>query len=210
MSRIVAVSPHLADAVFSCGGALARHAAQGHDVVVLSVCTAGEGLASRREEDRRAVAALDLAGAVHAGLPVGAGDAELATAVLQAAFEQLLPDLVLSPLGIGAGPDGDAVATALDALGLEGRLRWVDLPGALVEPEAVDEVLTSGARRPVVVPIGDALDAKLDAGAAYASALPTTFGDEPAMREHVTDFATRCSILASADQPVELLLAPPR
>jgi LmbE family N-acetylglucosaminyl deacetylase len=90
VSRIVAVSPHLDDAVFSCGGTLARHAAQGHDVLLLTVFTASvpdpqgfalacqtdkgigpeiDYMALRRAEDQAAAAALGLAGAIHAGLP---------------------------------------------------------------------------------------------------------------------------------------------
>ena len=39
MSRILAVSPHLDDAVFSAGGTLARHSAAGDDVTVLTCFT---------------------------------------------------------------------------------------------------------------------------------------------------------------------------
>ena len=37
--RVVAVSPHLDDAVFSAGGTLARLAAAGHEVTVVTVFT---------------------------------------------------------------------------------------------------------------------------------------------------------------------------
>ncbi|GAA4907510.1 LmbE family N-acetylglucosaminyl deacetylase [Actinomycetospora succinea] len=88
MSRIVAVSPHLDDAVFSAGGTLARLAAAGHDVLVLTVftgsvdaptgfalaCQTDKGLAPdvdymalRRDEDAAALARLGVRGE-HRGL----------------------------------------------------------------------------------------------------------------------------------------------
>ena len=47
MSGVVAVSPHLDDAVFSAGGTLARLAAAGHDVLVLTVFTGSVAAPSR-------------------------------------------------------------------------------------------------------------------------------------------------------------------
>ncbi|MDD7965765.1 PIG-L deacetylase family protein [Actinomycetospora lemnae] len=85
---VVAVSPHLDDAVFSAGGTLARLAAAGHDVLVLTVftgsvaapsgfalaCQTDKGLAPdvdymalRRDEDDAALARLGVRGA-HLGL----------------------------------------------------------------------------------------------------------------------------------------------
>ncbi|MFC5137270.1 PIG-L deacetylase family protein [Actinomycetospora rhizophila] len=86
--RVVAVSPHLDDAVFSAGGTLARLAAAGHDVVVATVftgsvaaptgfalaCQTDKGLAPdvdymalRRAEDDAALARLGVRGE-HLGL----------------------------------------------------------------------------------------------------------------------------------------------
>jgi LmbE family N-acetylglucosaminyl deacetylase len=88
MSRVVAVSPHLDDAVFSAGGTLARLAAAGHEVVVVTVftgsvaaptgfalaCQTDKGLAPdvdymalRREEDAAALGRLGVRGQ-HLGL----------------------------------------------------------------------------------------------------------------------------------------------
>jgi len=88
VSRIVAVSPHLDDAVFSAGGTLARLAAAGHEVLVLTVftgsvaaptgfalaCQTDKGLAPdvdymalRRDEDAAALARLGVRGE-HLGL----------------------------------------------------------------------------------------------------------------------------------------------
>jgi LmbE family N-acetylglucosaminyl deacetylase len=87
-TRIVAVSPHLDDAVFSAGGTLARLAAAGHDVHVVTVftgsvpaptgfalaCQTDKGLAPdvdymalRREEDAAALHRLGVRGE-HLGL----------------------------------------------------------------------------------------------------------------------------------------------
>ncbi|GAA4774289.1 PIG-L family deacetylase [Actinomycetospora chlora] len=88
MSRVVAVSPHLDDAVFSAGGTLARLAAAGHEVTVVTVftgsvaaptgfalaCQTDKGLAPdvdymalRRAEDAAALARLGVRGE-HLGL----------------------------------------------------------------------------------------------------------------------------------------------
>ncbi|HWN26381.1 MAG TPA: PIG-L family deacetylase [Actinomycetospora sp.] len=88
MARIVAVSPHLDDAVFSAGGTLARLADAGHEVVVVTVftgsvaaptgfalaCQTDKGLAPdvdymalRRDEDAAALARLGVRGE-HLGL----------------------------------------------------------------------------------------------------------------------------------------------
>jgi LmbE family N-acetylglucosaminyl deacetylase len=88
VSSVVAVSPHLDDAVFSAGGTLARLAAAGHDVLVATVftgsvpapsgfalaCQTDKGLAPdvdymalRRDEDAAALGRLGVRGA-HLGL----------------------------------------------------------------------------------------------------------------------------------------------
>jgi LmbE family N-acetylglucosaminyl deacetylase len=53
--RVCIVSPHLDDAILSCGIAMQRLAAAGDEVVGLSVFTAGSGSALRRAEDRLAM-----------------------------------------------------------------------------------------------------------------------------------------------------------
>jgi len=120
VSRVVAVSPHLDDAVFSAGGTLARLAAAGHDVLVATVftgsvaaatgfalaCQTDKGLAAdvdymalRRDEDAAALARLGVRGE-HLGL-------------LEAPHRGYD-----SPAALFAGRhDGDDVATAVaDAL----------------------------------------------------------------------------------------------
>lgn len=216
VSRIVAVSPDLGDAVLSCGGALARHAAQGDEVVLLTVFSGpadDEVWAARRAEDQRAAATLGLSGAVHAGLPEttpgaeGAGD--VAAAVLGVALDGLRPDLVLSPLGAGDGPHSAVVEGALATLGAGPRVRWLDVPGVFADPEAADAALQGAGGRPVLVPVADTLARKLDACACYASRVADEFGGEQEMREAIVDLAERCATILDAPEPVELLVGPP-
>ena len=89
MTEHVVLSPHLDDAVFSCGGLIARQAAAGERVTVLTVCagdppegplsdfaralhivwqTDGSPIPIRREEDRSACRRLGAA-AVHLEIP---------------------------------------------------------------------------------------------------------------------------------------------
>src|SRR5690348_1863487 len=72
-ARRVYLSPHLDDAVLSCGGTIAAQAAAGEEIVVLTLFNAASGdargrWAERAEEDRRAAARLGFR-AVHGGLP---------------------------------------------------------------------------------------------------------------------------------------------
>ncbi len=178
MSTIVAVAPTLADAVQSAGATLARHAAEGHPVVVVAVFTrAGD------PADEAAAAALGLAGVVHLAVDSaavrgydgrGAHDGlradddapKVAAAVLAIALGRLEPDLVLAPLGLTGHVDHDVVERALDELELP-RLRWVDLPYALRRTPGAP----LGAGEVVAVPADDEhLAAKLAAAAAYEGA----------------------------------------
>lgn len=56
--RTCIVSPHLDDALLSCGVLIQRRRALGDEVLVLNVFTAGAGAAERRAEDERATARL--------------------------------------------------------------------------------------------------------------------------------------------------------
>ncbi|MBP1641632.1 MAG: hypothetical protein H6Q03_301 [Acidobacteria bacterium] len=90
MTDLLVLSPHLDDAVLSCGGRIAETTARGGDVLVVTVFTAdepavppsrlaadlrrwwrlpaGEVMAARRREDAEALARLG-AGLLHLGLP---------------------------------------------------------------------------------------------------------------------------------------------
>lgn len=178
MSRIVAVAPTLADAVHSVGATLARHAAEGHPVVVVCVFSRDGD-----PDDQAAAEALGIAGVVHlasdpAGLR-GYGEGPEAydglredddvvkstAAVLAIAMGRLEPDLVLAPLGLTGHVDHVVVDRALDELGLP-RLRWLDLPYALARTPGAP----LGAGEVVAVPAGEEpLAAKLAAAAAYGT-----------------------------------------
>ncbi len=129
MERVLAVSPHLDDAVFSCGGTLARLAAGGAAVTMATVFTrtapgrAGAGgidvMAVRRAEDRTAAARLGADRAVHLDFPdaphrgYGGPGALLrprlrADRIVADVADDLLeliaglrPDLLLVPQGVG-------------------------------------------------------------------------------------------------------------
>jgi LmbE family N-acetylglucosaminyl deacetylase len=201
VSRILAVTPRLSDAVQSCGATLARHAAEGHVVVVASVFSTDGDPA-----DGLAAAALGLAGVVHLavddaaargyegldrhdGLRADDDTAKIAGAGLAVALARLEPDLVLAPLGLSGDVDHEVVDRALDELGV-GRLRWLDLPFALRR--------TPGAPlggEVVVVPTGEHLAAKLEAAALFGA-------DVERLERHAREEGER----TGAGGPVELLV----
>jgi LmbE family N-acetylglucosaminyl deacetylase len=202
VSRILAVTPRLSDAVQSCGATLARHAAEGHDVVVACVfSTDGDPV------DGLAAAALGLAGVVHLavedalargyegldrhdGLRADDDTAKVAGAGLAVALARLEPDLVLAPLGLGGDVDHEVVDHALDELGV-GRLRWLDLPFALRRTPGAP----LGAGQVVVVPTGEHLAAKLEAAALFGA-------DLERLERHAREEGER----TGAGGPVELLV----
>jgi LmbE family N-acetylglucosaminyl deacetylase len=176
-STIVAVAPSLSDAVQSAGATLARHAAEGHPVVVISVFTR-----DGKPDDTTAAAALGLSGVVHLAVdPAGKrgynedrihdglrpdDDApKIAASVLAIALGRLTPDLILAPLGLTGHVDHLVIELALDELELP-RLRWLDLPYALRRTPGAP----LGAGDLVAVPAAaEHLAAKLTAAAAYGA-----------------------------------------
>jgi len=191
--RALFVSPHLDDAVFSAGAALA--ALDAH-TVLLTVFTASvpaprgfalacqtdkgiapevDYMALRRAEDERAAELLGVDEVVHLGLPEaphrGYGSpAELFGPVRPGdRVEFGLPpaDLVFVPQGIGGHVDHLQVVAAADGRATH---RWRDLPYGLRAPGEGSGVPVAPTPR------------KLDACAAYASQLGFQFGGEAAMR----------------------------
>jgi LmbE family N-acetylglucosaminyl deacetylase len=162
MDPIVIVSPHLDDAVLSCGQLMAGRP----DAVVVTIfagappddgwlkdydrkCgfrTSHEAVLARREEDVRALARLhalprhlDFLDNQYAGLRSGLVDV-VAEAVL-AEIERVSPQYVLGPLGI-AHPDHRAVslATMRAAVAWGGEFCvYEELPGRVLWPEEVEE-----------------------------------------------------------------------
>lgn len=191
---ILAVSPHLDDAVFSVGAWLATQ----DDVVVATVFTASvpdpqgfalacqtdKGIAAdvdymalRRAEDARACAQLG-ARAVHLGLPEAPHRGYGSAAALFAGVRpgdappvgELLAawlaraDVVLGPAGVGGHADHLLVRDALPS----GAQLWLDQPYGLRHAVEDGDPL----------PAGDA-DAKARACAAYGSQLGFQLGGDP-------------------------------
>jgi LmbE family N-acetylglucosaminyl deacetylase len=204
MTTIVAVAPTLADAVQSAGATLARHAAEGHPVIVVSVFT-NDG----DPDDATAAAALGLSGVVHLalepapergyeahrqhdGLQEGDDAPKVAASVMAIALGRLEPDLILAPLGLTGHVDHLVVERALDELELP-RLRWLDLPYALRRTPGAP----LGAGEVVAVPASEAhLAAKLAAAAPYEAAEPER------LARHARDEGARLG----AGGPVEVLV----
>jgi LmbE family N-acetylglucosaminyl deacetylase len=201
VSRIVAVTPALSDAVQSVGATLARHAAEGHEV--LALCVFG---VNGDPADEQAAAALGLHGVVHLGLEPAAargyGDTPfrglredddsptVAATGLAVAFGRLQPDLVLAPLGLTGHVDHLVVGRALDELDVP-RLRWVDLPYALRRTAGAP----LGAGELVLVPADAHLEDKLAACASYGAELDR-------LAAHAAEEGARLG----AGGPVEVLL----
>lgn len=149
---VVAVSPHLDDAVLSVGGTLARLAREGERVVVLTVFSEGDAsYAARRAEDVEACASLGLIAQhlgladapyrrdlprtfealVHGPLEPSDADALAVSRALVAALAPHRPRLVLWPLGVGEHVDHRIVHGASAAFGRPSAL-YEDRPYANV------------------------------------------------------------------------------
>lgn len=203
MSTIVAVAPTLADAVQSAGATLARHAADGHPTLVVSVFTRDGD-----PDDAAAAVALGLAGVVHLaldpapargyadgrehdGLLPGDDAPKVAASVLAIALGRLEPDLILAPLGLTGHVDHLVVERALDELELP-RLRWLDLPYALRRTPGAP----LGPGEVVAVPATETtMNAKLAAAAPYDAELER-------LARHAADEGARLG----AGGPVEILV----
>ena len=206
MSRLLAISPHLDDAVFSAGGTLAGHAVRGDEATILTcfagnvdrpegfalACQLDKGLgpevdymALRRAEDIAACAAIgaralhwDYLEAPHRGyhsaralfearLPQDDVHEQLARD-LHELLDNLRPDIVYAPYGIGSHVDHLAVRQAVEMAGCQ-PVWWEDYPYALREKQPPAAI----RRR--------SLDAaqtarKLEAVMAYDSQLAFQFG----------------------------------
>lgn len=235
VKRAVAVSPHLDDAVFSCGATLAGLAAGGWHVVLVTVFTAGveaiDGLgpadadvmARRRDEDRRAaeilgvadVAHLPLVPARHRGYEsdvacrAGVRPDDRAPAEAAAALGPVLdaarPDRILAPRGVGGHVDHLATISAL---------RWLDHPAPVVRWRDAPAALHEPSAPPLPdergIPVGPLLARKLEACAAYVGRVRDAFGDEPTMREALRAFAETEGRRLGASGPAESLVEPAR
>ncbi|MBV9916396.1 MAG: PIG-L family deacetylase [Solirubrobacterales bacterium] len=242
---ILAISPHLDDAVFSIGGTLAQAAAGGEQVLLATVFTRSvlsptgfalacqldkdlgsevDYMAVRRREDQLAAERLSFESPLHLGLPEAphrgydsarelfAGprsDDSASTAVAEALgrlLEQMTPDRVLCPLGVGAHVDHLVVIEALDRLGVTTE-RWRDVPYVLRDADpahVANELRVSLSERPVGLSEAE-LERKLDACAAYATQLGFQFGGEQPMRRAIRAFADTEGARLGCDGPAEAL-----
>jgi LmbE family N-acetylglucosaminyl deacetylase len=215
-ARVVAVSPHLDDAVFSAGGTLAL-LGDVTEVLVLTCFTGSvptaeatgfalstqldkglpadvDYMALRREEDRRALAALGVPGrhlglleAPHRGygspaeLFAGRHAGDAAGDVLAGVLAPLLDgaDLVLAPQALGDHVDhqwvGEVVADLVPAAA---RVWWRDTPYVVRRPGATPLPQVGGDE--LAVDVGPVLATKIEAVGRYATQVPFQFGSAAA------------------------------
>jgi LmbE family N-acetylglucosaminyl deacetylase len=228
---VLAVSPHLDDAVFSCGALLGDL----RDVTLLTVFTASvpdpqgfalacqtdkgiapevDYMALRRAEDRAAAEALGIARVVHLGLPEaphrGYGSAEeLFSGVRE-------DDRAAGAVAEALRPHVQGAERILAPLGLGAHVDHLVVLDALLglvgdarvecwrdTPYVLREPARAGGD---AVPVGaEALDRKLDACAAYASQLGFQFGGEERMRAAIAAYAEAEGHRHGLDGPAEVL-----
>lgn len=241
MPTALFLSPHLDDAVFSCGGLMAKLADAGWRSVLATAFTAtvlpatgfalscqldkGLGpdidyMALRREEDRAAAAILgvadlhwlDLAEAPHRGYAsapalFGAIRAEdevwrpLADRIT-ALLEDLRPDLVLAPQGLGSHMDHRQMIRAVRQAAPRHLAFYRDTPYALRETSAVSDHLDPGMQE-CSVEIAAGLERKIAASCAYASQIGFQFGGPVPLAAALREFAVR----EGQGRPAERFLA---
>jgi LmbE family N-acetylglucosaminyl deacetylase len=132
MTTLLVLSPHLDDAVLSCGGAMLDRARLGDRVVVATVFSEGREYARRRDEDRRALEVLG-AEVMHLGLfdaperlglapshrtlvedaVVSASDEALVRDAVRVAVGRTQPAEIWAPLGVGGHVDHRVVHAAV-------------------------------------------------------------------------------------------------
>lgn len=224
----VYLSPHLDDAVFSCGGLIARQVADGDLVTVVTICAGdppigplsefalslqerwGEGITSRRIEDRMACGRLD-ASVHHLDIPdavyrLGPNDESLYTseadifgplhpseqglvnhlaAVLPGVI--LAVDRVYAPQAIGGHVDHRLVRLAANMLELP-LSYYYDLPYAARGGELPAELPVISGRR-IKIPLSDGdFDEWAAAVAVYRSQLSTFWPNESAIYQELTRY----------------------
>lgn len=220
MRSLLAVSPHLDDAVFSIGALLARRAAAGWRVVVATcftgsvdrptgfalACQTDKGLGPevdymdlRRAEDRRACSLLGaeaihlpFAEAPHRGYASAAalfgprletdGMVEELAPALARLIEELKPDRLFGPAGIGGHVDHLIVRDALGRVAPAASL-WADLPYAARSRPP----LPAGG---FTLPCGAEFERKLAAARAYGTQIGFQFGRADRIGDMLGDHET--------------------
>ena len=163
-------------------------------------------MAVRRAEDAEAAAALgaeawwlDFPEAPHrgygsaeelfAGMKPGDDIHESLTHRLEEFWEEVRPDWVFAPLGLGDHADHlQLIHSVCEFVSGDDTIWYRDAPYAIRNPAAEPSAPVAG-RSGFALPIGGHLAAKLDACAAYRTQLGFQFGGEAAMRETLTRFA---------------------
>ncbi|HEY0604965.1 MAG TPA: PIG-L family deacetylase [Herpetosiphonaceae bacterium] len=229
----VYIAPHLDDAVLSCGGRIVLQRAASQSVLVVTICagspSAGaelspfaqylhdawslgdDPIALRREEDRRALAALgcdalhlDLLDAPYRVAAYGERDAVFGAVAANDPLADALPPILAQlraqqpqarfyvPLGVGSHVDHQLVCAAgIDLHNQGANVAWYeDAPYAAKQPQAVAERLSMLPDRfvPETIAIDDVLHRKLAAIREYGSQLSELFGDA-SMEQVMTDYA---------------------
>jgi LmbE family N-acetylglucosaminyl deacetylase len=162
MPVALALSPHLDDAAFSCGGTLALLARRGWQVVLCTVFTASvdnpTGFALACQADKGVGPEIDYIGAL---------------------LRSLAPDLLFAPQAIGGHVDHVAVVRALQALAPPEPIAWWrDAPYAFRDEAPAEPFREAMAALPEdqVVLTPEPLAAKRAACLSYASQIPFQFG----------------------------------
>lgn len=240
MPTALALSPHLDDAVFSCGGVLAGLADTGWHVCMATAftrsihpasgfalaCQLDKGLspdvdymALRRAEDREAAAILGIGDLRHLDLPEaphrGYESAPALFGTLQEGDEiwrplaglvadlldEMRPDIVFAPQGLGGHVDHRQAIRALLAVTPAGRVAWYrDTPYAIRAPDAAPDP----ALPPLpasAIPLSDRqLNRKIAAACAYHSQVGFQFGGPEAVGAALCRFATAEGCGAAAER----------
>jgi LmbE family N-acetylglucosaminyl deacetylase len=235
---VLALSPHLDDAVFSCGATLARLADRGARVALVTAftrsvpnpggfalaCQTDKGLrpdadymALRRAEDHTAANVLGFAEVIHLDLPEAPhrgynSPAELFGSPREDDRIDQAVGAYLAELGqpeLVFAPRG--LGSHVDHRRLIEAIpeRWTLLTVLYRDtPYALRNETTAEDAADQPAPIAAQLDRKLDACAAYATQLGFQFGGETAMRRTLREFADCEGRRLSAGGPAEALAVP--
>lgn len=179
-------------------------------------------MALRRDEDRAAAAILGVSDLRWLGLPeaphrgynsapalfgdIGEGDAVWGplAARISALTEELRPDLVLAPQGLGRHVDHRQTIRAVLHAGPPGLAFYRDTPYAIRNPGALPELAVPGLRN-CSVGIAAGLERRVSASCAYESQIGFQFGGAAPLAAVLREFAVQ----EGGGRPAERFLATP-
>ena len=228
MPTALFLSPHLDDVAFSCGGLLAQLGDAGWRTVMVTAftatvlpatgfalaCQTDKGLepevdymALRRAEDRVAADILGVSDLRWLGLPEaphrGYGSAPaLLAGQLSALVDELRPDIVLAPQGLGNHVDHRQMIRAVLNVAPQYLAFYRDTPYAIRNPDAVPHVDRSDLRE-CALGITDGLERRIAASCGYASQVGFQFGGPAPLAAALREFALR----EGQGRPAERFLA---